>query len=275
MTRRVWPVRRAGVVTHVARCPGCGAVVGELGLIFSASVRRRLTMVGELADDHAITRPLASSIDLHDRALRDRAAPGAVGLLEDALSGPRSAPPVGEVGALDPNSHERRPGAPPSWRRGARCAHTAPSATSREVVRRDVGRHADRDAGRLPLTSRLGKREGRMVGSCEFLTVVVVGGSRRCPRRCRATISHRQRRHPALGVAHAAAGGVVARRAEVALAVDERRGAGTHVLGEADHGVVDRGVAVGVVLDPSRRRRRASTCMKPTVGASSRRRTSP
>ena len=34
-----------------------------------------------------------------------------------------------------------------------------------EVVRRDVGRHADGDAGRLPLTMRLGTRAGRTVGS--------------------------------------------------------------------------------------------------------------
>ena len=56
----------------------------------------------------------------------------------------------------------------------------------------------------------------------------------------------RQRRHPALGVPHRRSS-VVARRAEVALPVDQRR-AHHPGLREAHQGVVDRGVAVRVVL---------------------------
>ena len=56
----------------------------------------------------------------------------------------------------------------------------------------------------------------------------------------------RGRHHPALGVSHGG-GGVVARRAEVALPVDQR-GAHHPRLREPDEGVVDRGVAVRVVV---------------------------
>jgi hypothetical protein len=55
------------------------------------------------------------------------------------------------------------------------------------------------------------------------------------------------------GVPHGR-GVVAVRRAEVALAVDQHV-AHDPILRHAHDGVVDRGVAVRVVLDPSRRRR--------------------
>ena len=57
---------------------------------------------------------------------------------------------------------------------------------------------------------------------------------------------HGQRRQPGLGVPHGG-GRVVARRAEVALPVDQRV-AHRPRLGQPDEGVVDRGVAVRVVV---------------------------
>ena len=112
-----------------------------------------------------------------------------------------------------------------------------------QVVRRDLGGHADRD----PLGA-VDQQVGEPAGQDDRLgcPAVVVrpeidGVLVDVPEHL-----HRQRRQPALGVPH---GGrrVVARRAEVALAVDQRH---PHRpgLGESDQGVVDGAVAVRVVL---------------------------
>src|SRR5918994_1864498 len=112
-----------------------------------------------------------------------------------------------------------------------------------QVVWRDVGRHADRDAGRA-VDKKVGEargEDGRLLRATVVVGAEVDGVLVDVPHHL-----HGQRRHPALGVPHRG-GRVVARRAEVALAVDERRAQHPR-LREADHGVVDRGVAVGVVL---------------------------
>ena len=111
-----------------------------------------------------------------------------------------------------------------------------------EVVRRHVGRHADRDAGRaVDEQVRVG---GRQHGGLLELAVVVrdevddvlveVLGER-----------ERRGREPRLGVA--GCGGSVIERAEVAVAVHERH-AQRERLREAHERVVDRRVAVGVEL---------------------------
>ena len=112
-----------------------------------------------------------------------------------------------------------------------------------QVVRRDVGGHADRDAARA-VDEQVG--EARRQDRRLLLTPVVVGVE---VDRLLVDVAHhlhRERREPALGVAH---GGlpVVARRAEVALALHERV-AQRPRLAEAHQRVVDRGVAVRVVL---------------------------
>ena len=94
-----------------------------------------------------------------------------------------------------------------------------------------------------PLTSRFGKRAGRTTGSC--LAVVV----RREVDGVHVEVAqhlHRDPGQPGLGVPHGS-GRVVVDRAEVALAVDQLV-AHREVLGHAHQGVVDGGVAVGVVL---------------------------
>ena len=112
-----------------------------------------------------------------------------------------------------------------------------------QVVRRDVGGHADRDAGRaVDQQVRVARRQDRRL----LRAAVVVGLEVDGVLVDVADHLQRQRRHPALGVAHRG-GGVVARRAEVALAVDQRR-AHHPRLRQPDQGVVDRGVAVRVVL---------------------------
>ena len=112
-----------------------------------------------------------------------------------------------------------------------------------QVVRRDVGGHADRDAGRAvdQQVGEAGRQDRRLLAAAVVVGLEVDGLLVDV-----ADHLQRQRGHPALGVAHRGRG-VVARRAEVALAVDQRR-AHHPRLGQADEGVVDRGVAVGVVL---------------------------
>ncbi len=95
-----------------------------------------------------------------------------------------------------------------------------------------------------PLTSRFGKRAGRTSGSC-FVAVVV---GREIDRVLVdvAQHLHREPRQLRLGVAHRGRR-VVVDRAEVALTVDERV-AHREVLRQAHERVVDRAVAVRVVL---------------------------
>ncbi|MNJ31361.1 hypothetical protein D3C77_259960 [compost metagenome] len=110
-----------------------------------------------------------------------------------------------------------------------------------QVVRRDVGRHADGDAARA--VDQQVRNPRRQDDGLQFLLVIVrleidrvlvdVGQQ-----------GHRRRGHLGLGVTH---GGrhIAVDRAEVALAVDQHQPHG-EVLGHADQGHVDRGVAVRV-----------------------------
>ena len=112
-----------------------------------------------------------------------------------------------------------------------------------QVVRRDVGRHADGDAG-AAVDEQVGEpaRQDRRLLRLAVVVVAEVDGLLVDV----ADHLHGQRRHPALGVPRRRRR-VVARGAEVALAVDQRV-AQRPVLHEADEGVVDRGVTVRVVL---------------------------
>ena len=154
---------------------------------------------------------------------------------------PMISAPVGKSGPLI----SRMTASSISSRVASGCAstHSAAGGDLAQVVRRDLGRHADRDAGE-PLTRRFGKRLGQDVG-LEGLAVVV-GAEVDGLLVDVAHHLHRERRHPALGVPRRG-GRVVAGAAEVALPLDERV-AQAPVLDEAHEGVVDRGVAVRVVL---------------------------
>ena len=154
---------------------------------------------------------------------------------------PTIRPLVGKSGSLDPLEQRREQ----LLVRGVRVVEV-PHHAGRDlaqVVRRDVGGHADRDAaGPVDEQVREPGREHRRL----LLAPVVV---RREVDRVLVDLAHhlhRQRREPALGVPH---GGlpVVARRAEVALALHQRV-AQRPRLAEPHQGVVDRGVAVRVVL---------------------------
>ena len=85
-----------GVVAHV-RDPRHLAGVGEVGDLHGQVVG--VDHVGQLGDRQA-GAALGVLVDLDDRALGDRAAAGAVGLLDAVVADDQRA--VGEVGALDP-----------------------------------------------------------------------------------------------------------------------------------------------------------------------------
>ncbi len=194
--------------------------------------------VGQLGDDQdgAATRVL---VDVDDGAHPDRAAAGAVGLLDRGGADDEAA--GREVRALDDaDQRVERLGLvglvvieAPVHGRGDLA----------QVVRRDVGRHADRDAG-AAVDQQVGDPRGQDRGLLRAAVVVrdeVDGVLVDVPQHL-----HGQRVEPRLGVSH---GGrrVVARRAEVAVAVDQRI-AQRPRLGHADQRVVDRGVAVRVEL---------------------------
>ena len=112
-----------------------------------------------------------------------------------------------------------------------------------QIVRRNVGCHADGDAaGTVDQQVREPGRQGdRLLGAVVVVGLEIDGIAI-------DVLEQRVRRagHAHLGVAHRR-GRVAVHRAEVALAVDQQQ-AHREVLGHAHHGVVDRGVAVRVVL---------------------------
>ena len=112
-----------------------------------------------------------------------------------------------------------------------------------QVVRRDVGRHADRDAGAAvdQQLRHLGRQHDRLLGGA-----VVVGAEVDRPLLDLLEQLHRQRREPRLGVA---VGGrrIAVERAEVAVPFDQRV-AQREPLRHAHHRLVRRRVAVRVVL---------------------------
>ena len=179
-------------------------------------------------------------LDLDDRAHGDRAAAGAVRVL-DAVAADDQAP-VGKSGPLI--ALEQRLEQLLVRRLRVLQATTARrTATSRRLcggmlVAMPTAMPAE------PLTSRFGNRPGRTVRLLR--AAVVVGREVDGLLVDVAHHLHRERRQPALGVAHGGRA-VVARRAEVALAVDQRV-AQRPRLGEPHQRVVDRGVAVRVVL---------------------------
>ena len=129
--------------------------------------------------------------------------------------------------------------------RAVRVARAAQAGVDHlaEVVRRDVGRHADRDArGAVDQQVRHARRQHRRL---ELLAVVV----RREVDRLLVDVGEQlggDLLQPALGVA-VGRGRVAVDRAEVALAVDQRV-AHREVLRHAHQRLVGRGVAVRVVL---------------------------
>ena len=113
-----------------------------------------------------------------------------------------------------------------------------------QIVRRHVRRHADRDPGRA-VDQQVRVRGGQR----DRLALLAVVVRREVDGVLVDRLGHQAGGvgHPALGVPHGGRRVVVAERAEVAVAVDQRQAHGER-LRHAHQGVVDRRVAVRVQL---------------------------
>ena len=230
------PSRSALVAELVACDVGDDAFVDELG--DALDELGLVDLVGDLGDDDG----LAAAGDVFDGGLgahHEAAAAGAVGLGDVGLAEEVAA--GGEVRAEDVLEDEIQVEA--VVLRGLIEEGERGVEDLGEVVRRDVGRHADGDAG-AAVDDEVGDAGGQDAGLEGGLVVVgdEVDG-------VHVDVGEHfagEAGEAGLGVAHGG-GRVTVDRAEVALAVDhevaQREG-----LGEADHGVVDGGVAVGVVV---------------------------
>jgi len=225
----------AALVAHV-RDAGDAVVLGQLSDLVGQVVR--VDLIGQLAHDQA-GPALAVLFDVDDGPHCDRPAPGPVGI-QDAASANDLA--VGrEVRSLDPLDQRLEQ----VLVTGVEVVQVPLHALGdlAQVVRRDLGGHPDRD----PLRA-VDEQVGEPRGQHDRLgrPAVVVR-----PEIDRVLVDvpqhlHRQRGETALGVPHRGRR-VVARRAEVALPVDERHPHRPR-LGEPDQSVVDGRVPVRVVL---------------------------
>ena len=208
---------------------------------------RLVDLVGDLGDDDRLLVALAR-LDLGAGAHHDRAAAGAVGLAD-------ARPAADEAGGREVGARDRAPSRPPAARPGVRSWFSSRKTSAvhhlAQVVGRDVGGHAHRDArGAVHQQVREGRWAGRSArSSCRRRWA----GSRRCPSRCPPSSTAPSARQARLGVAHGR-GRVAVDGAEVALAVHQRR-AHVQVLGHAHERVVDGARRRGGGSCPSPRRR--------------------
>ncbi len=196
--------------------------------------RRLVDLVGDLGDDERLAL-LAQRLGVHLRADDHRAAPGGVGGTD------AGAPENGAAGREIRPRHQLDQLLEAHVRlvdqRQAGVDHLD------EVVRRDVGRHADRDAAGT-VDEQVGEA-CRQDGGLVLLAVVVrleVDGVRVDVLEQR----HRRARQAGLGVAHRRRA-IAVDRAEIALPVDQHQ-PHRERLRHAHQRVVDRRVAVRVVL---------------------------
>ena len=196
---------------------------------------RLVDLVGDLGDDDLRPARRLLLLDHGPRAHDDAAAAGLVGLL-DALAAV-DVPAGREVRALDHLPELRDGGV------GVVDQQLDRLGDFLEVVRRDVGRHADRDAGRAvdEQVRDLGGQDRRLlepvveVGlEVDGVLVDVLQHLDRDPGEPRLGVPVRRRR-------------IAVDRAEVPLPVDQRI-AQREVLHHAHQRVVDRPVAVRVIL---------------------------
>ena len=191
-------------------------------------------LIGDLGHDEARTAAL-DLLHVHLGAHGDRAAARLVGFA-DAL-GAHDDAARGEVGARE-HGHKVV-----DRRIGVVDHHAHGVGDLAEVMRRDVGGHADGDA-RAAVDQQVGEARGKHRRLGERLVVVGLEIDRLLVEIGQQL--HGRAREAALGVTHGR-GAVAVDVAEVAVAVDEREAHGP-ILRHADHRVVDGGIAVRVVL---------------------------
>ena len=223
--------------------------VGPVGEVLDVADAQELLVAHELADPlddllrpHAVRQlgdddALASRRDVVDPGGgpgAEGAAPGEVGVA-DALEADDPAA-AGQVGA----GHELHEVVERA--RGVRDEVAGGADDLAEVVRGHVGGHADRDPARA-VDEQVGerRRQHRRLGLGVVVVRHEVDGVLVEP----AHHEHRRGRHPRLGVARRRR--PVVEGAEVAVPVDERQ-PHRERLSHPHHGVVDRLVAVRVVL---------------------------
>ncbi len=223
-----------GLVAQVGDL-GDPLVVDEVGdLLDQVAGAALLDHEGQLGDDDRLLAVL-ERLDVRARLHAHPAAAGLVGVADAGAA--EDDPAGGEVGALDV-AHQALDldlGIVDVGDRGV--DHLA------QVVRRDVGGHADRDA-RGAVDEQVGEARGQHQRFA--LGAVVVGHEVDGVHVEVAQHLGGDAGQAGLGVAHRG-GGVVVDRAEVALAVDELV-AHRELLRHAHERVVDGGVAVRVVL---------------------------
>ena len=194
-----------------------------------------LHLVGDLGDDDLPGAP-AQLLDAPGGAQPEPAAPGAVGL-QHAVARLDQHPAGGEIGPRDHLDQGLGPGVRVADQVQQRLGQLA------GVVRRDRGRHADRDAG-----GAVGEQVGEGGGQNLGLLVLAVEGGAQVDRVLVHALQQGGGDVGQAGLGVAVGGGPVAVDvAEVALAVDQRI-AQAEVLRRAHQRVVDRLVAVGVIL---------------------------
>ena len=209
-----------------------GVQVGDLA--DQAAIAALLDHEGQLGD-HDVVLALLALLDVHLGAHTDPAAAGLVGVADPGQAEDHAA--GREVRALDVLHQTRRV--------DVRVVDVGDRGRDRlaQVVRRDVRGHADGDAARA-VDQQV--REPRRQDDRLVVLAVVVGLE--VDRVGVQVAQHlaRDRRQPRLRVPHRC-GRVLVDRPEVALAVDEHV-AHREVLRQAHQGVIDRRVAVRVVL---------------------------
>ena len=223
------------------------AAVGEVRDVGDAAELLGAHQVRDLLDD-ALGPDRVRQLGDHDAATPGREVldpgrwpgcgrcPGPVSYASRMPSRPTILPPVGRSGPGTKRMRSSRVAL--GWRQQVPCGRDDLT----EVVRRHVGRHADRDAARA-VDQQVGQCRGEdlglgadpVVGRAEVGHVLVEAFGHQ----------HRGLREAGLGVAHRRRRVVVAERAEVAVPVDQRD-AHRERLGHPNQGVVDGAVTVRV-----------------------------
>ena len=217
--------------------------------------RRLVHLIGNLGDDDGFA-VVADLLDIDPTAHDDRAAAAGIGVID---AGAAEHDAAGREVRARHDLHQRR-------QVDRRIVDDGDGAVADldQVVRRNVGRHADGDAAGT-IDQQVGEARRQdprllarsVVGFLEIdrFLVDVLQQLVRHLGQARLGVAHRRRR-------------VAVDRAEIALPVDQRH-AHRPVLRHADQGVVDRGVAMRVIFthDVGHRARRLHIFAVPVVAA--------
>ncbi len=205
-------------------------------------------LVGDLVD-HQLPLPAAETLDARVAVLgflglgseetaahAEAAAPGLVGR-SDGLGALGEDPAGGEIGALEQLHQPRMLDMRIVDHLERRIDDLG------DIVARDIGRHAHRDAARA-----IGEQIGEQAGKDLRLLLLAIVGRDEIDRPLVEPLHQPQRGLGQAGFGVAVGGGVIAVDiAEIALPLDQRV-AQREILREANHRVIDRSIAMRMVL---------------------------